>query len=102
LAKQTIEAIRQAEIKAVEIEKKAIDESSAVIGQAEELAIKIIEEMTMVAKDQVNHTMMETQIQVDAIHEKALQEAEEKIDRLRMQAMEKETEAVSLILSEFI
>lgn len=102
MAKETIEAISHAELKAQETEKKAADESGAIIRQAEQQVGKIIEDMTKSAKEQGIGSMQKTQRLGDEILKNALQEAEQEIARLRTQAKEKEPDVIHRILSELV
>lgn len=102
MAKETIKAIRQAELNALETEKRITEERRLIIHLAEEQASRIVEEMTKNAREQANKAMEETMVQGDEIIKKALAEVNQEIEGLGMLIREKETVADRLILSELI
>ena len=102
MAKETIKAIRQAELNALETEKRITEECRLIIHLAEEQASIIIEEMTKNAREQANKAMEETMVQGDEIIKKALAEVNQEIEGLGMLIKEKEAVAVSLILAELL
>lgn len=102
LAKEMIEAVRQAELKAQETEKNAEVESSAILRQAEEQANKILEESTKRAKEQAEKKKQEVIRQDEEFTKRLLLEAEQEIAVLHTHAQEKEPEAIRLILSELL
>ncbi len=102
MAKEVIDAIREAELKATQIEKEAINEKSAILLKAEEEANKIISSATEAALNQSEKELKNAQVQGESYMEAAVLRAERQISLMKDVVREKEQEVIRLILSEVI
>lgn len=102
MAKESVDAIREAELKATQIEKEAMNEKSAILLKAEEEAEKIISSMTEKAHMQSQEQLKKAQEQGESYMEAAVLRAERQISLMKDAVREKEQEVINLILSEVI
>ncbi len=102
MAKESVDAIREAELKAAQIEKEAINEKNAILLKAEEEAEKIISSMTEKALSQYEDELKKAQMQGESYMEAAVLRAERQISLMQDAVREKEKEVIKLILSEVV
>lgn len=102
MAKESVDAIREAELKAAQIEKEAMNEKNAILLKAEEEAEKIISSMTENAYAQSQEQLKKAHEQGEAYMEAAVLRAERQISLMKDVVREKEQEVINLILSEVI
>jgi V/A-type H+-transporting ATPase subunit G/H len=102
MAKETIQSIRQAELKAEQIEKDAYDKHEELINKALDEAKTIVSNMTNEAKLQGSKELELAKSQGKSIMDEVVERAEKEIMLLKELSKGKEKEAIQLVLSEII
>lgn len=102
MAIETVEAIRQAELNAVQIEKDANQQKEAILLQAELEKDEIISSMTKEALAKSKQDIEIAQRQSEERVEKAIMQAEQEIIMLKEMVKNKEQAAIQLVLEEVI
>lgn len=102
MAKETVEAVRQAENKAIQIENDAVIKHDSIILQAQKEAESIISSLTKEAKKIAEQNSKQAQIQGEEFKKNAEIKAENEILLLKELTKSKEQETIHLILSEVI
>ncbi len=102
MAIETVQAVRQAEINAAEIEKEAIKKRDAILSKAQEDAKEIVINMTKEALDKAELDLKKARQQGDRLMETAVQNAEKEVSLLKEMVKSKEQSAIDLVLSEVI
>jgi len=102
MAKETVEAVRQAELKAQEKEKEALGKKEAILSEAEKKAKELIASMTKQAYAKADKDLEKAKSRADEIINEAKLRSEKEILIIRELAKMKEESAISLILSEVL
>jgi hypothetical protein len=102
MAKETVQAVRQAELNAAQAEKDAIIQRDAMILKAQEDAKVIISTMTKEALNNAELNLKQAQIQGEELLKAAELKAEKEILLLKEMTKSKEQTAINLILSEVV
>ena len=102
MAKETVDAVRQAELNATQIEKDATVKRDTIILNAEEEAKTIISTLIKEAHNIAELNRRQAQSQVEEIMKEAEFKAEQEIFLLKELTKSKEQETIHLILSEVI
>ncbi len=98
MAKETIDAIRELEVKTAQAESDAKAAAIRKVQQAEEKAVTLLEEGVAKAKAKVTEALSAAEAQEKQLLEKQSQETDEEILRLRQNADAKKQEAISAVL----
>lgn len=102
MAQDTIEAIRSAELAAEQMEKDAAGEGDEVIRRAQAAAKEIVAEAVREAQAAAQAALATAAEQGKVTMANALREAEQELTALNAAALEKEPQAIQMILSELI
>ena len=102
MAQETIQAVRQAELKAEETEKAAQQQLEAMRKAAQEKARQLKEEMTKAVKADSMETFTLAKEQGEAIIQAAEKDVQQEISLLREKAEQKQGQAISLILDQLV
>lgn len=102
MAKETIEAIRQAELAAEQTEKDAAGQAEDIVAKAQQTAKDTIATLTQQAKSVAAQAAKQAGKQGEDMAAAALREAEQELTALRETAKEKTPGAVARVLSELI
>lgn len=102
MAKETVQAVRQAEEKAAQIEKEAAAKGEALIQKARVDAKNLVTTMTKDVLSNGEKDLEKVQLQSKALMEAAVQKAEKEILLLKEMVKSKEQAAIDLVLSEVI
>lgn len=102
LANQAVEAIRQAEQKAQELEQQASIKAAEIIHSAKERASALAEENADQAQKEALAQVETAHRQEEAVMRQSLQQAEQEISALRLLVKEREPQAVQTVLTELI
>lgn len=102
MAKETVQAVRQAELNAVNIEKEAAVKSEAIVSKALEEAKSMIAAKTKEALFNAEEMKKQAQSEGAALIESAVLRAEQEILLLKEVVKSKEQAAIDLILSELV
>lgn len=102
MAQEMIQAIRQAEISAEQIEKSAVLESESVIRQAHIEADAIIASMTDESKKKADAAIAQARLEGETMMKEALEGIAQEIEVLKSSSKANESEAIKLILSEIL
>ncbi len=98
-AKETIDAIRQAESAALATEENAVKEAAEIIRQAQERAKQYRQEQLAARKKATEELLQKAQEEADALKEQQLQAAGQEREQLRESAADRLPEAVQQILA---
>jgi vacuolar-type H+-ATPase subunit H len=102
VAKETVEAIRSAELNAAEIEKDALKKSESIILKARENAMSLktsmVNEALKKAEKDVSETVQQGEEKIGFVKENVQKE----ILLLKKMSEEREAEAIKLVLSHII
>ncbi len=99
MAKQTIEAIREREREAREIEQKARKDAAELIKKAREESEKASEAQIAAAKDQADRMLAEAKDAARVTKHAAADDIKENVEALEKSALVHREDAVRLILS---
>lgn len=102
MAKETIQSIKQAELKAEQIEKDAFDKHEELINKALDEVKTIVFNMTNDAKLQSSKELELAKGQGKSIMDEVVERAEKEIMLLKELSKGKEKEAIKIVLSEII
>lgn len=102
MAKETVEAVRQAELNALEKEKEALQKKDAIISEAEKKAKELIDSITKQASNKAQKDLDRAKSRAEEIVSEAKARSEKEILIIKELAKGKETAAIELILSEVI
>ncbi|BCJ94780.1 hypothetical protein acsn021_23490 [Anaerocolumna cellulosilytica] len=102
MAKETVQAVRQAEEKAAQIEKEALAKGEMIIQNAREEAKNIQSSMSKQVLSKAEQDLKDVQLQGNKLMEAAVQKAEKEIILLKEVAKSKEQAAIDLVLTEVI
>jgi len=102
MAKETVNAVRQAELNATQIEKEAEKEHDAILFKAEQDTKAIITSMSKEALAKAKHDLEQAQRQGEVAMETATLRAEKEIILLKEIVKSKEQAAIDYVLSEVI
>jgi len=102
MAKETVEAVRQAELNAAQIEKEAIKKKDEILLKAQEDAKITISTMTKEALTNAEQDLEQAQSQGVEFMNNAVQRVEQEIRLLKEMVKSKEQAAIDLVLSEVI
>ena len=102
MAKETVKAVRSAELSAVQIEKEAEQKKEAILLEAQQNAKSIIVSMTKEAQSKAERGLLEAQEQGVAIMEAGKQRAMNQIRLLTEMVKNKEQAATQLVLSNVV
>jgi V/A-type H+/Na+-transporting ATPase subunit G/H len=102
MAKETVQAVRQAELNAAQLEKDAIQQKEAIISEAVNNAKVMISTMTKEAKDEAEHKLDLANRKGIEMLEAAKTRAESEALLMNQMAQSKEEAAINLILSNVI
>ena len=100
MVEETIQAIRETEKKADEIVKNAHDESERIIQEAREKASELSEKIISSARSEALAAAEKAKENGSLADADALSESEDEIRSLKASAMEREKEAVDLVISQ--
>lgn len=100
MAKETIQSIRDAELKAQEILKKAASEKDGLIEEAKAAGAKFAEDLIGKAKEQAQAELSEVEATRAGALEAAQEKAEGIIAQFKATAAEKRDEAIKLVIDE--
>ncbi|MCR5032537.1 MAG: hypothetical protein K6A92_06725 [Lachnospiraceae bacterium] len=98
MAKETIDAIRDLEIKTAQAESDAKAAAIRSVQQAEEDAVKLLEDGVAKAKEKVSQALTAAEEEEQKLLAKQSEETDGEIQRLRENAQAKKQEAISAIL----
>jgi len=99
MAKETVQAVRQVELNAVQKEKEAQDRNEAIISEAEQSAKSIMTSMTKQAMERAELDLSIAKQKGDKIIEAMKLKAEDEAILLKDKAGKKEKAAIDLIIS---
>ena len=102
MAKETIDAVRQAELAAEQTEKAAVQEADRLVAQAKLDAKQAVADLTKSAKEKAQAELSAARRQGDELIAKAVAEVQQDCSRLRETAAAKDAEATTAILAELI
>jgi len=102
MAKETVEAVRQAELRAQEKEKEALQKKEAIISEAEKKAKELIASMVKEANAKADKDLANARTRADEIIKEARAKSEKEIVLVKELAKMKEESAINLVLSEVI
>ena len=99
MAKEIVQAVRQAEINAAETEKSALMQKEAILSEAMREANTIIATKTKQALSEADRNLILVKQQSEKLLEEATKRAEREVVLMREMAKNKEDAAVNLVLS---
>ncbi len=99
MAKEIVQAVRQAEINAADMEKGALLQKEAILSEAMREADTIIATKTKQAQSEAEHSLVLIKQQGDKLLEEATKRAEREVSLMREMAKNKEEAAINLVLS---
>lgn len=102
MAKETVQAVREAEAKATQIEKDAIAKRDAILSKAGDDAKNLISSKTKEALAKAEQDLVQAQKEGEELLVTAKQKAEQEILLLKEFVKSKEQAAIDLVLSEVI
>lgn len=102
MAKETVQAVRQAELNAVQKEKDALTKKEEIIAEAERNARALITARTKQAVEKSEHNLSAANQRGTEIMEAAKSKAESEAFMIKETAQKREEAAVRLILSSII
>lgn len=102
MAIETVEAVRQAELNAAQIEKEAAKECDAIFLKAQKDADEIISSMTKEALEKAKSDLGQTKIKSKTLMKEAEKRAAEGIEKIKKTAKKKEQPAIDLVISEIV
>ena len=102
MAKETVQAVRQAELNAAQIEKDATAEKDAILSKAQEDAKISVTSITKDALAKAKQDLEQAEVQGAELMEFAVQRVEQEILMLKEMVKSKEQAAIELVLSQVI
>ncbi|MDF2539967.1 MAG: hypothetical protein K0S76_2988 [Herbinix sp.] len=102
MAKETVQAVRQAELNAAQKERDAYQNKEAILTEAQQKAKTIITSMTKEAHETAERNMVVANEQGIKMMESAKQKAENEVFLMKEMAQSKEVAAINLVLSTVI
>lgn len=102
MAKETIDAVRQAELTAEQTERAAAQEADRIVAKAKLDAKQTVTDLTKNAKEKALAELAAARAQGDELVAKAVAEVQEDCRRLREAAAAKQAQATEAILAELI
>ncbi|MDF2586281.1 MAG: hypothetical protein K0S41_122 [Anaerocolumna sp.] len=102
MAKETVQAVRSAELNAAQLEKDALIKRDAILREAEEKAKNMISEKTKEAIAKAEIDLEKAQLQGKEIMDKAIIRANQEILMMQELVKGKEQVAIDLVLKEVI
>ncbi len=102
MAKETVQAVREAELKAVQLEKDAAINRDTILLKANEEAKELIASKTKEARVKAEQELGKSQQEGEKLLVSAKQRAEKEILLLKEMVKSKEQVAIDLVLSEVI
>jgi vacuolar-type H+-ATPase subunit H len=102
MAKETIQAVRQAELNAANKEKAAIQKKEVILAEAQQEAGIIITTRIKQAKEEAERNLVYANEQGANLMETIKQRAENEVIAMKEIAKRKEEEAIKLVLSSVI
>ena len=102
MAKETVQAVRQAELNAAQKEKDAILRKDAILSEARHNASNLIASMTKDAREKVAAKMKAAEQKSSTMSEAAKIKAEKEVMMIKEMAKRKEDAAINLVLTTVI
>lgn len=102
MAKETIQAVRQAELNAVNMEKDAIQKKEEILAKAHKEAGIILTTRIKQANEEAEHNLVSANEQGTKLMEKAKQRVNNEVTAMKEIAKDKEEAAINLVLSSVI
>ena len=102
MAKETIETIRQAEIRAEQREKDAQAKAEEIVAKAHEEAESMQKSMTGKAREEAAAALKKAGAQGEEMMAQAQREVEQEVLNLQKEISLKESQAVSMIVAELV
>lgn len=102
MAKETIQAVKQAEMDAAEMEKDAHIKSEELISKALSDAKTLVSTMTKEAKASADKKLEQTKIQGASLMQEVVERTQNEITLMKELAVGKEKEAIKLVISEIM
>lgn len=102
MAIETVQAVRKAELNAVQKEKDAVQQRESILAEAERNSKIMVTSMTRVALLKAEQDMAEAQRQGEKMLEVAISKAESEVIQIKEILQSKEKEAITLVLSNVI
>ncbi len=102
MAKEAVQAVRQAEMNAADIEKEAIRKKEVIITETQQKARDLIASATSQATTKAEQNLALAEQKGKELLEAARQKAEDEITLLKEIAKNKEEAAISIVLSNII
>lgn len=102
MAIETVQAVRKAELNAVQKEKDAVLQREAILAEAERNSKTMVTSMTKVTLLKAEQDMAEAQRQGEKMLEAAISKAESEVIQIKEILQSKEKEAITLVLSNVI
>ncbi|MGB4661288.1 MAG: hypothetical protein WBI07_19100 [Mobilitalea sp.] len=102
MAKETVEAVRQAELNAAQKEKDAAQKKEAILLESQLNAKTLYSSMTKEALEKAENDIAKANIRGTVILEEAKEKAEKEALLMKEMAQQKEADAISLVLSNVI
>jgi V/A-type H+/Na+-transporting ATPase subunit G/H len=102
MAMETVQAVRQAELNAAQLEKEAIQKRELILAEAQQNAKSMITSMTKEALAKAEQKLLEANGQGAKRMETSKQNAEKEVLLMKEMLKSKEQEAIKLVLSSVI
>jgi vacuolar-type H+-ATPase subunit H len=102
MAIETVQAVRQAELNAAQMEKEDVNKQNFILSKAQEDAKLEISTITKKAIDKAEADLKQAEQRGTELMETAVQRAENEISLLKELVKSKEQQAIDLVLSEVI
>jgi vacuolar-type H+-ATPase subunit H len=102
MAKETIQAVRQAELNAAQIERDAVQRKESIISDAALKAKTLTDSMTKAAKEEAANRLSSAIKQGEELQEAAGNRAENEVMIMKQLASSKEEAAINFVLSSVI
>jgi V/A-type H+/Na+-transporting ATPase subunit G/H len=102
MAKETVQAVRQAELKAAELERDTLSKKEKILSDAQLEAKTLVAAMTKQANETAERNLIKANQQGEQMMEAAKQRAEAEVIMMREMAKSKEEAAINLVLSNVI
>ena len=99
MAIETVQAVRKAELNAVQKEKDAVQQREVILAEAERISKTMVTSLTKVALLKAEQDMAEAKRQGEKILEAAISKAESEVIQFKEILQSKEKEAITLVLS---
>lgn len=102
MAKETVKAVRDAEIAAEKLIKESLEKKDAILSEARKKAGKILADMTDEAQKKAENDIKDAVRRSELIIEEAKKEAEKEVRQLIEMAKTKEEDAINLVISSVV